>query len=184
MPCNRVDAAMRHLMTSLSGLDAAGLVDLLAGTAAAVTGAPCAGFVRVDPLGEEADVVNVHAPPGDPLRVRAWLAESGVLKALAVPPRRALLPRDASVGEPGFLALPVPPVPPVRREEVLVWVAGRDFGECEEHLLSRLATAAGRALEAASGLEAAVRILRGVHAFTGADGARPAPATASRPAPP
>ncbi|MFG3438699.1 hypothetical protein ACGF0J_15750 [Nonomuraea sp. NPDC047897] len=159
---------MRQLMTSLSGLDPAELHDRLARTAAAVTGAPCAGFARVDPLGERATVVHVHAPPGDPLGVREWLAGSGVLKALAVSPGRALLPRDASVGEPGFLAVPVPPVPPVRCEEVLVWVAGRDFGECDEHLLGRFATAAGRALEAANGLEAAVRILRGVQAFTGA----------------
>lgn len=180
MPCNRVDAAMRQLMTSLSGLHPAELLDRLARTAAAVTGAACAGFARVDRLGEEAVVVHVHAPPGDPLRVRAWLAESGVLKALAVSPGRALLPRDASVGEPGFLAVPVPPVPPVRCEEVLVWVAGRDFGECDEHLLGRFATAAGRALEAASGLEAAVRILRGVHAFAGADASR---ATARAPSP-
>ncbi|TDD33448.1 hypothetical protein E1286_42240 [Nonomuraea terrae] len=43
------------------------------------------------------------------------------------------------------------------------------FGDGEEHLLGRYATAAGRALEAASGLEAAVRLLRGVGAF-GAQG--------------
>ncbi|WP_113703144.1 hypothetical protein [Nonomuraea lactucae] len=168
MPCDRVDIAMHiavhDLVTSLSGLDRAGLTDRLARAAATVTGTAYAGFVRVDPLREVARLVHVHGPPGDPLRVRPWLTESGVLKILTVSPGSARLPRDPSVGEPGFLATPVPLA---TREHVLIWVAGRAFRDCDEHLLSRLATAAGRALEAASGMEAAVRILRAVHTFTG-----------------
>ncbi|MEU7838770.1 hypothetical protein [Nonomuraea sp. NPDC049129] len=163
MTYNRVDVAMRELIASFSCLDPAGLIDRLSGTAAAVTGTAYAGFVRVDALREVAQAVNVHAPPVDPLRVRPWLQESGVLKTLATRSVRLLIVPDASMGEPGFLAMPVPLA---TREHVFLWVAGRRFGEREEHLLSRFATASGRALEAASGLEAAIRLLRGVQAFS------------------
>ncbi|MEV0595138.1 hypothetical protein [Nonomuraea cavernae] len=162
MPSNRTDVAVHELIVSFSCLDAAKLIDRLARTAAAVTGTAYAGFVRVDALCEAAHSVHVHAPPGDPLRMRAWLAESGVLKTLAVSPEPLLMARDPSVGEPGFLATPVPVA---TRDHALLWVAGRLFSDRDEDLLSRFATAAGRALEAASGLEAAVRQLRGVHAF-------------------
>lgn len=163
MPCTRVDVAMHELVASLSALDPVALIDRLSMTASAVTGAAYAGFVRVDPLGEAARLVHVHAPPDDPLRVRPWLADSGVLKIMALSPGPARLPHDPAAGEPGFLFAPVPLA---TREHVLLWVAGRAFRDRDEHLLSRLATAAGRALEAASGLEAAVRVLNGVHAFT------------------
>ncbi|WP_146104084.1 hypothetical protein [Nonomuraea solani] len=153
---------MRELITSFSCLQAVELAERLAHTAAAVAGTAYAGFVRVDPLRQEACSVHVHAPPGDPLRVRPWLAESGVLKELAASSVTVRLARDVTVGEPGFLATPVPMA---ARDHTFVWVAGRGFGEGDEHLLSRFATAAGRALEAASGLEAAVRLLRGVRAF-------------------
>jgi hypothetical protein len=109
-----------------------------------------------------ADTVHVHAPPGDPLRVRRWLKESGVLKTLASAPDALLIAPDPSMGEPGFLSMPLPLA---THDQACVWVAGRRFGESEEHLLGRFATAAGRALEAANGLEAAVRLLRGVQAF-------------------
>ncbi|MEU8246526.1 hypothetical protein [Nonomuraea sp. NPDC048916] len=162
MPSNRIDVAMHELITSFSCLDATRLIDRLARTAAAVTGTTYAGFVRADALRETAHAVHVLTPPGDPLRVRPWLAESGVLKTLAASPAPMLLTRDPSVGEPGFLATPVPLA---TRDHALLWVAGRVFSDRDEDLLSRFATAAGRALEAASGLEAAVRQLRGVHAF-------------------
>ncbi|MCK2216427.1 hypothetical protein MF672_021860 [Actinomadura sp. ATCC 31491] len=162
MPFNRVDVAMRELISAFSGVEAADLIDRLARTAAAVADTGYAGFVRVDPLRQEAWPVHVHAPPGDPLGVRRWLAESGVLKELAVAAEPVRLARDASVGEPGFLAAPVPLA---SRDHTFVWVAGREFGDGDEHLLSRFSMAAGRALEAASGLEAAVRLLRGVRAF-------------------
>ncbi|MGW0203049.1 hypothetical protein [Nonomuraea sp. NPDC003201] len=162
MSYNHADAAMRELIASFSCLEAVDLLDRLARTAAAVTGTAYAGFVRVDALRLEADAIHTHAPPGDPQRVRRWLAGSGVLKELATVPATVRLARDAAVGEPGFLATPLPLA---TRDHTFVWVAGRGFGDGDEHLLSRFATAAGRALEAASGLEAAVRLLRGVRAF-------------------
>ncbi|WP_219460711.1 hypothetical protein [Nonomuraea rhizosphaerae] len=164
MPYNRVDFAMRELIASFTCLDPAGLIDRLSRTAAAVAGTAYAGFVRVDVLREVAHTVNVHAPPGDPLRVRPWLEESGVLKALSAAPGPLLIAPDLVLGEPGFLAMPLPLA---TCDHGFVWVAGRRFGEPDEHLLSRFATAAGRALEAATGLEAAVRLLRGVQAFPG-----------------
>ncbi|MFG1703242.1 hypothetical protein ACFLIM_08615 [Nonomuraea sp. M3C6] len=162
MPYNRVDVAMRELIASFSCLEPAELADRLARTAAAVTGTAYAGFVRVDALRHEARSIHLYAPPGDPLRVRRWLAESGVLKELAAVSVTLRLARDPSMGEPGFLATPVPVA---AWDHTFVWVAGRGFGDGDEHLLSRFATAAGRALEASSGLEAAVRLLRGVRAF-------------------
>ncbi|MDR8409334.1 hypothetical protein MTP10_11350 [Nonomuraea sp. 3-1Str] len=169
MPGNRAHVVVHELIRSFSCPDAAALADLLARAAADVSGTGYAGLVRVDPLREAARVVHLHAPPGDPLGVRPWLAEPGVLKLLTLSAGQVRLPRDATVGEPGFLATPVPLA---AREQLHLWVAGRDFGDHDEHLLSRLATAGGRALEAASGLEAAARLLRGVHAF--GEG-RPAP---------
>ncbi|QYC42825.1 hypothetical protein Nocox_26120 [Nonomuraea coxensis DSM 45129] len=162
MPYNRVDVAMRELISAFSGLEAADLVDRLARAAAAVANTSYAGFVRVDPQREEARPMYVLVPPGDPLRVRSWLAESGVLKELAYAVEPVRLAYDPGVGEPGFLATPVPAL---SCDHVYVWVAGRGFCDGDEHLLSRYAIAAGRALEAASGLEAAVRLLRGVRAF-------------------
>ncbi|MEV4570641.1 hypothetical protein AB0K12_43410 [Nonomuraea sp. NPDC049419] len=162
MPYNRVDVAVRELITVFSGVELTDLIDRLARAAAAVAGTAYAGFVRVDPLRQDACCVHVHGPPGDPLRVRAWLRESGVLKELATSRQALRLARDEPVGEPGFLAMSVP-VP--ARDHAFVWVAGREFCEADEHLLSRYATAAGRALEAAIGMEAAVRLLRGVRAF-------------------
>ncbi|MGW4793670.1 hypothetical protein ACWEPC_14840 [Nonomuraea sp. NPDC004297] len=162
MPYNRVDVAMRELLLVFSCLEAGELADLLARTAAAVAGTAYAGFVLVDAMRREARPVHTHAPPGDPLGLRRWLAESGVLKELAGCPAALRRPGDASVGEPGFLAAPVPVA---ARDHTFVWVAGRGFCDGDEHLLGRFATAAGRALEAASGVEAATRLLRGVRAF-------------------
>ncbi|WP_406674638.1 hypothetical protein WBK31_09275 [Nonomuraea sp. N2-4H] len=162
MPYNRVDIAVRELITVFSGVELTDLIDRLARAAAAVAGAAYAGFVRVDPLREEACCVHVHGPPGDPLRLRPWLHESGVLKELAVSAAALRLSADRSVGEPGFLAASVPAS---ACDHAFVWVAGREFSDADEHLLSRYATAAGRALEAASGMEAAVRLLRSVRAF-------------------
>jgi len=162
MPYNRANFAMRELIASFSCLDPAGLIDRLSRTAAAVTGTAYAGFVRVDALREVAHAVHVHGPPDDPLRVRPWLEESGVLKTLTAAPDPLLIAPDPSMGEPGFLAMRLPLT---TYDQAFVWVAGRRFGEPDEHLLSRFATAAGRALEAAAGLEAAVRLLRSVQAF-------------------
>jgi len=156
MPCNRVDIAVRELITVFSAVELTDLIDRLARAAAAVASTAYAGFVRVAPLREEASCVHVHGPPGDPLRLRAWLHESGVLKELAVSAAALRLPCDRTVGEPGFLAAPVPAS---ACDHPFVWVAGREFCDADEHLLSRYATAAGRALEAA------VRLLRGVRAF-------------------
>lgn len=158
-----LDLAVRELLVSLSCVDGQELMARLARAAACVAGTGYAGFVRVDALGESAAPVHVLTPPGDPLRVRAWLRESGVLKELAVCADPVRLPRDPSVGEPGFLSMPVPMA---TFDHGHLWVAGRAFHDGDEHLLSRLSAAAGRALEAASGLEAAARMLRGVRAFT------------------
>lgn len=102
---NRVDIAMRELIASCSCLEAEDLIERLASTAAAVTGTAYAGFVCVDALRQDAAPVHVHAPPGDPLRLRRWLTESGVLRQL---PASVRLARDVTVGEPGFLATTVP----------------------------------------------------------------------------
>ncbi|UBU09599.1 hypothetical protein [Nonomuraea gerenzanensis] len=153
---------MRELLSTFSCLEPAELTGRLARTAAAVTGTAYAGFVRVDALRQESCLLHVHTPPGDPLRLRRWLTESGVLKELTASCEAVRLPADVSLGEPGFLATPVPVT---AREHTFVWVAGRAFCDGDEHLLGRFATAAGRALEAASGCEAAVRLLRGVRAF-------------------
>lgn len=159
MPNNRVDIAMRELITAFSCLEVADVIERLARGAAAVAGTAYAGFVHVDVLRRDARPLHVHAPPGDPLRVRRWLSGSGVLKELAVAEGALRLARDETMGEPGFLAVPVPAQV---RDHAFVWVAGRGFQERDEHLLSRYATAAGRAVEGVRGLEAAVRLLRGV----------------------
>ncbi|MBF8192394.1 hypothetical protein ITP53_43295 [Nonomuraea sp. K274] len=153
---------MRELIAAFSCVEVSDLMDRLARTASAVAGTAYSGFVRVDALRQEALSVHVHAPPGDPLRMRRWLDESGMLKELALASSTVRLAPDTSVGEPGFLATPVPVV---AREHTFLWVAGRRFGDGDEHLLCRFATAAARGLEAASELEAAVRLLRGVRAF-------------------
>ncbi|MFI6297397.1 hypothetical protein ACIBEJ_37790 [Nonomuraea sp. NPDC050790] len=158
----RTDVAVHELIQDFSRVDVGALIERLARSAAVVTDADYAGLVQVDPLQELARSVALHGPPGDPLRVRTWLAESGVLKELAACHEPVLLPRDLPVGEPGFLAVPVPLA---TREQAFLWIAGRDFDDADAHLLGRFATAAGRALEAASGMEAAVRLLRGVQAF-------------------
>ncbi|MEU5867749.1 hypothetical protein ABZ815_41735 [Nonomuraea sp. NPDC047529] len=162
MPNNRVDIAMRDLISAFSCLEVADVIDRLARAAAVVAGTAYAGFVHVDVLRREARPVHVHAPPGDPLRVRRWLTESGVLKELAVAEEALRLARDETMGEPGFLAVPVPAQ---LRDHTFVWVAGRGFQEGDEHLLGRFATAAGRAVEGARGLETAVRLFRGVRTF-------------------
>lgn len=154
---------MGELIDAFCFLDAEELLDRLAGSAAVVAGTRYAGFVEVDRLQEAARAVCVYAPARDPLGVRCWLAESGVLKSLAGCSDPLRLPRDPAVGEPGFLAMPIPLA---THDHAFVWVAGRAFDDGDEHLLSRFATAAGRAMEAASGLEAAARLLRGVRAFS------------------
>ncbi|MEV4396730.1 hypothetical protein [Nonomuraea sp. NPDC049607] len=153
---------MRDLISAFSCLEIADVIDRLARAAAVVAGTAYAGFVHVDVLRREARPVHVHAPPGDPLRVRRWLTESGVLKELAVVEEALRLARDETMGEPGFLAVPVPAQV---RDHTFVWVAGRGFQEGDEHLLGRFATAAGRAVEGARGLETAVRLFRGVRTF-------------------
>ncbi|MGP3932800.1 hypothetical protein [Nonomuraea sp. KM88] len=162
MPYDRADVAMRELIAVFSCLEAVNLIDRLARTAAAVAGTGNAGFVRVDVLRRHACSIHVHTPPGDPLSVRRWLAESGVMKELVASQATVRLARDVSVGEPGFLSMPVPMA---TRDSTHLWVAGRGFSDGDEHLVSRFAAAAGRALEAAGGLEAAVRMLRGVRSF-------------------
>ncbi|MFI6601074.1 hypothetical protein ACIBHX_32915 [Nonomuraea sp. NPDC050536] len=158
MPSARIE-----FIAAFSRLDGAELMSELTAFAAAVLAVDYAGFVRIDRLREAAHPLHVLAPPGDPLRVRAWLAESGVLKELALSSDPVRLARDPSVGEPGFLATPVPMA---TLDHGYLWAAGRGFCERDEHLLGRLSAAAGRALEAACELEAAARMLRGVQAFS------------------
>ncbi|MEV0587316.1 hypothetical protein [Nonomuraea sp. NPDC050310] len=153
---------VHDLVAALRRLDADEVLDRLVRSAAALAGTGCAGLVEVDALRECAWPVRVQAPPGDPLRVRAWLAESVTLKVLAGAEGGVRLPYEPEFGEPGFLAVPVPMA---TRGQAYLWAAGRAFDDGDEHLLGRLATAGGRALEAARGLEAAVRMLRGVQAF-------------------
>ncbi|MFI6478183.1 hypothetical protein ACIBH1_09645 [Nonomuraea sp. NPDC050663] len=150
------------LVAELSRVNAEQLLDRMARAAAAVTGAGCAGFVEVDPLQDCAWPVRVHVPPGDPQRVRRWLAESGALKTLATACGAVRLAADPEFGEPGFLAVPMPLA---THAQAYLWVAGRAFDDIDEHLLGRFATAAGRALEGARSLEAAARMLRAVQAF-------------------
>ncbi|MEU7892994.1 hypothetical protein AB0B45_09010 [Nonomuraea sp. NPDC049152] len=154
---------VKELIESFSQVESEALLDQVVLCAAAVGGTPYAGFVDVVPLQELAYPSHVLAAPGDPLGVSRWLVESGVLKELAIASDPVLLVQDWSVGVPGFLAVPVPLA---TRDQAYLWVAGRRFTEREEHLLGRLAAAAGRAIEASRGLEVAARMLRSVHAFT------------------
>lgn len=162
MPPDRAEAAMRELVATFTCLSSARLMERLARTAAAVVRVDYAGFVRVDPLREEARAVTTHVPPGDPLRVRPWLAESGVLKELAVSYGPVLLAWDRQARAPGFLAVPLGAA---TCDHAFLWTAGRAFDDRDEHLLGRFAIAAARALEASTGLETAARLLRGVQAF-------------------
>lgn len=162
MPLDRAEVAMRELVSSFTCLESSRLMESLARAAAAVVRVGYAGFVRVDPLREEASAVVTHVPPGDPLRVRLWLAECGVLKELAVSRGPVRLACDRSVGTPGFLATPMATV---TCDHAFLWAAGRAFDDRDEHLLGRFAIAAGRALEASNGLEAAARLLRSVQSL-------------------
>lgn len=159
---NVAAACVGELIDVFTRLDADDVLQRLARSAAVLVAAPYAGFVEVDPMQERARSVHLHGPARDPLRVRGWLTESGVLKALATCSDALVLPWDPEAGEPGFLAMPVPLA---THDQAFLWVAGRPFSEGDEHLLSRFATASGRAMEGARGLEAAVRLLRGVRAF-------------------
>ncbi|MFC4062147.1 hypothetical protein ACFOWE_27915 [Planomonospora corallina] len=142
------------------------LVEQVVAAAATVCSAGYAGLVEVDPVAESAHPVHVHTPPGDPLALRRWLRDSAVLTTLAARSDPIRLPGEEAADRPGFLAVPVPLA---ARGRAYLWVAGRCFDHWDEDLLVRFATAAGRAMEAAHGFEAAVRMLRAVHAF-----ARPA----------
>ncbi|MGV9307257.1 MULTISPECIES: hypothetical protein [unclassified Nonomuraea] len=154
---------VKELIESFSHVEPDALLDQVVRCASAVGGTPYAGFVDVDPLQELAYPSHVLLAPGDPLGVAGWLLESGVLKELANASDPVLLLQDWSVRGPGFLAVPVPLA---TRDQAYLWVAGRRFTEREEHLLGRLAAAAGRAIEASRGLQVAARMLRSVHAFT------------------
>jgi hypothetical protein len=155
---------MRELFSALAGPDADALAGRVVTVAAAIASAEYAGLVEIDPSGQEAWPREQCAPPGDPLEVERWLRDSEVLKTLAATCGPVILPRDPYLGHPGFLAVPVP-LGTLR--QCRLWVAGHDFAEREQELLSRFATVAGRLLEAATGMEAALRMLRAVHAFAG-----------------
>ncbi|MDF5753809.1 hypothetical protein [Spongiactinospora sp. TRM90649] len=154
--------ALRALIDCFSGHDSAGMVGRLVEAAAAVAGTRYAGLIEVEPADERAFRVLERTPPGDPQRVGRWLTGSGVLRTLATGSDPIRLPRDPSAYAPGFLAVPIPLS---TRRQAYLWVAGRGFDDADEHLLVRLAWAAGTALEAACGLETATRALRSVHAF-------------------
>ncbi|GGS55861.1 hypothetical protein GCM10010156_13000 [Planobispora rosea] len=160
--CGVPGDSLGSLIETFAGHDADDLVAQVVAAAATVCSTGYAGLVEVDPVEESAVPVHVHAPPGDPLRVRRWLRDGTVLKTLATRCRPVLLPRDSALGHPGFLAVPVPLA---TIGQAYLWVAGRLFDHRDEDLLVRFATAAGRALEAARGFEAATRILRSIHAF-------------------
>ncbi|GAA3113691.1 hypothetical protein GCM10010466_00980 [Planomonospora alba] len=150
---------LRTLIESFAGPGADRLVEQVVAAAATVCTTGYAGLVEVDPVAENVHPVHVHTPPGDPLALRRWLRDSAVLATLAARSDPLLLPMEES---PGFLAVPVPLA---ARGQAYLWVAGRRFDHRDEDLLVRFATAAGRAMEAAHGFEAAVRMLRAVHAF-------------------
>ncbi|GAA5075831.1 GAF domain-containing protein [Thermocatellispora tengchongensis] len=153
---------LRVLIERFAGHDPDDLAATLVTAAATLCGTGCGGLVEVVPADEHAFPVHTLTPPGDPLDVRRWLADSGVLKMLAAGSDPVLLPRDPALNDPGFLGVPLPLG---TRRQAYLWVAGRRFGEQDEDLLVRFAAAAARALEAASGFEAAARLLRAVHAF-------------------
>ncbi|MFB9880600.1 hypothetical protein ACFFMN_21855 [Planobispora siamensis] len=170
--------SLQSLIETFTGLDADDLIDQVVAAAATVCSTGYSGLVQVDPVQESATLVRLHTPPGDPLAVESWLQDGPVLKTLATRCHPIRLPRDSVLGHPGFLAVPVPLA---TREEAYLWAAGRPFDHRDEDLLVRFATAAGRAMEAARGFEAATRLLRSVHAFarrlprlgSGAPGAGP-----------
>ncbi|GGK66895.1 hypothetical protein Ppa06_23530 [Planomonospora parontospora subsp. parontospora] len=153
---------LRGLIETFAGPGADHLVEQVVAAAAAVCSAGYAGLVEVGPVAENARPVHMHAPPGDPLAVLRWLRDGTVLTTLAARSDPLRLPREERTGQPGFLAVPVPLA---SRGQAYLWVAGRRFDHRDEDLLVRFATAAGRALEAAQGFEAATRMLRSVHAF-------------------
>ncbi|MCG5214919.1 GAF domain-containing protein [Streptosporangium sp. KLBMP 9127] len=158
------------LIASFAGHDPGDLIDRLVEAAAALCAVRCSGLVEVEPADELAFPMRSRIPPGDPLQVSRWVQESGVLKILATNSDPVRLPRDAGMGDPGFLAAPIPLS---TRRQAYLWVAGRRFDGHDEELLTRFAVAAGRALEAACGFEAATRMLRAVHAFSAAERAVP-----------
>jgi hypothetical protein len=166
---------LRGLIEAFAGPAADHLVEQVVAAAAAVCSAGYAGLVEVDPVAESARPVHVHTPPGDPLAVRRWLRDGTVLTTLAARSDPLLLPREERTGQPGFLAVPVPLA---SRGQACLWVAGRRFDHRDEDLLVRFATAAGRAMEAAQGFEAATRMLRSVHAFARLPSGREATAQA------
>lgn len=147
----------------LAAVDATTVIERLVDAAATVSSACYAGLVEVDTVDEHSVLKRLHAARGDADRFRDWLHGCGVLKILSTSSDPVRLACDPEGGDPGFLAVPIPLG---TRRQAYLWVAGRSFGDHEEELMARLATAGGRLLEAVCGIEEAVRMLRAVHAFT------------------
>jgi hypothetical protein len=152
------DPALHDLIRSFAAHDPDELLDQIVEAAARLNAVPYAGMAEVDPAHGSVRLVRVREPAGDPLRIRQLLGD--VLRRVGP----AAEPVRLTVGSTAFLCAPIPLV---TRGEAVIWVAGRPFDDRDEHLLVRFATAVGRGLEGARGFEAALRMLRAVHAFRG-----------------
>lgn len=144
---------LHKLMETLTACDPGTVREQVVAAAAKVCSAEYAGLVEVDPVRKEAWPVHQYASGGP------WPITGDVLELLG----------DASDTlhlRVGHLSLMGVPIPLNTRHQAVLWVAGSDFTPHDEDLLIRLATAAGRALEAVCDLDAAARLLRNVHAFS------------------
>ncbi|MBO3748484.1 hypothetical protein J5X84_20610 [Streptosporangiaceae bacterium NEAU-GS5] len=153
-PAERAGAGrcVHGLLATFTEVDCDILLDRLLDAAAAICRTTCAGFAE----NTYAGVVPVRwrLPYQDPGGVGAWVRDIGI-PALTGSRGPVVMPP-----EPGFLAVPMALA---MHAQPYLWVAGRGFDELDEHLLTRFATAAGRALEGARGFEAAGRLLRAVN---------------------
>jgi hypothetical protein len=140
------------LLATFTEVDCDILLDRLLDAAAAICRTTCAGFAEDTHSG--VTPVRWRLPYADPAEVGAWVRDNGI-PALAGARGPVLVPP-----EPGFLAVPMALA---MHTQAYLWVAGRGFDDLDEHLLTRFATAAGRAVEGARGFEAAGRLLRAVN---------------------
>ncbi|TYB60203.1 hypothetical protein FXF51_31905 [Nonomuraea sp. PA05] len=155
---DRTIRRLRKLITELSRNDADKLLEEIVQVAADICAVEHAGVMEIDAVQGVARPVHVRAAEGDQPQVLARLAAGDILPASA-----AQEPVRRWIGEWCVLSAPMPVT---TRSQAVIWVAGRAFDEHDEELLVRFATAAARALEAHRDVETAVRMLRGVHAFS------------------
>ncbi|MBA2889977.1 hypothetical protein [Nonomuraea soli] len=166
----RTPTALSDLLDGLTACRRSRLLERVAAAAAEICSATWAGLIEVDPVHARARPVHTGAAPAEVRSAERWLTDSGLLTAVASTSDVVC----RSIAGVGFVGVPVPFG---IRYQAVIWVAGTELNRNAEDLLIRLATAAGRALEAAGDLEAAARMLRGVQAFTAAGSRGPTTST-------